>query len=238
MTSQSYVICERRIYSKAPYNHVHPYAQLLVPITGCLNVSVDSHAAIANENNVLFIPADSEHSFFAADKNEFFVFDIPTHFLQSNLNQTRKTEISSTFDNRWQAIRSLLFSEVHENPVYNQSIQDLLRYAIHLIEPNKLPLSIQFIHENYHNKLTVQQLAAMEHYNQSHYHHWFQKYTGTTPRLYIQRLRVEKAKELLLTTNYSLQHISCQVGYGHQSTLSKAFLELEGLPPLQFKNTI
>lgn len=233
--SRCSVLCERRTYSQAPYNHVHPYAQLLVPIRGHINIHINSHATATDEQTILFIPANSEHSFFSTVQNEFFVFDIPSRFLQPYCNQLASTEISSLIDQRWQAIRTLLSCEVQQIPVGSQSIQDLLRYSMHLLTTDHVPISIRYIHENFHNKLTVQQLAGLEHYNPSHYHHWFQKYTGTTPRLYIQRLRIDKAKELLTTTDYSLQYISDQVGYGHQSTLTKAFVELEKLTPLHFR---
>nr|WP_173813080.1 AraC family transcriptional regulator [Dendrosporobacter quercicolus]NSL49953.1 AraC family transcriptional regulator [Dendrosporobacter quercicolus DSM 1736]SDM56377.1 transcriptional regulator, AraC family [Dendrosporobacter quercicolus] len=235
MTTNAAALCERRIYSLRPCSHVHAYAQLLLPITGSLTVNINSHLVAADETTILFIPPHYEHSFFANSQNEFFVFDIPQYFLQPYFPQTTPAEINSALDQRWQAIRTLLACEVRENPVDSQPIQHLLRYAMLLLTRDAGPASIRYIHENYHNRLTVAQLAALEHYHPSHYHQWFQKTTGTTPRLYIQRLRVNKAKELLIATGYSLHYIACQVGYGHQSTLTKAFVELEGVTPLHFR---
>lgn len=229
------IVCERRIYSSCPYSHVHPYAQLLVPIQGALTLEIHSHIVTSDESTVLFVPADFTHSFFAKSQNEFFVFDIPIHFLRPQLTDPLKAEICQPLDSRWQAIRTLLASEVSARQSDSQSIQDLFRYASRLLESPVQSSSLRYIEENYHKKLTVQELAALEHYTVSYYHQWFHKQTGTTPRLYIQRLRVNKAKELLQYTGFSLQHISAQVGYEHQSTLSKAFQELEGLSPLQFR---
>ncbi len=229
------LLCERRTYSSVPYSHVHPYAQLLVPIKGHLNIHINTHTTAMDEHTVLFVPAHSEHCFYANVQNEFFVFDIPSSFLEPYFSMTSSNEISRILDQRWQAIRSLLNFEVHNKPASHQSVQELLRYSLNLLTTDVLPVSLRYIHENFHHKLTVSQLAAMEHYTESHYHHWFQKYTGTTPRLYIQRLRIAKAKELLTTTDYSLQYISCHVGYGHQSTFSKAFVEIEGVTPLHFR---
>jgi len=236
MSNLTSVLCERRVYSPNQFTHIHPYAQLLIPVKGSLTLHIHSHAVTSDETTVLFVPAKASHSFFAQSRNEFLVFDIPIHFLQPKLAGSQTVDISQPLDARWQAIRTLLACEVGEKPTDSQSIQDLFRYAIHLFDIDNEPASIKFIQQNYHNKVTVRQLAAIEHYTTSHYHEWFQKQTGTTPRLYIQKLRVQKAKELLQFTDFSLQHISQQVGYEHQSTLTKAFQEIEGTTPLLFRN--
>lgn len=229
------LVCEKRIYSNCPYSHVHSYAQLLVPIQGSLTLEIHSHTVTSDENTILFVPADFTHSFFAKSRNEFFVFDIPLHFLRPQLADSLKNEICQPLDTRWQAIRTLLASEISSQHYNSQSIQDLFRYASRLLESPVQTGSLRYIEENYHKKFTVQELAALEHYTVSYYHEWFHKQTGTTPRLYIQKLRINKAKELLQHTDFPLQHISAQVGYEHQSTLSKAFQELEGISPLQFR---
>ncbi|MGZ3790512.1 MAG: GlxA family transcriptional regulator [Bacteriovorax sp.] len=63
----------------------------------------------------------------------------------------------------------------------------------------------------------------------------FVKATGLKPTEYLQRLRVQKACELIETTNLSLEGISFKVGYQDTSSFRKVFLKIMGLTPGDFK---
>lgn len=60
---------------------------------------------------------------------------------------------------------------------------------------------------------------------------FFRKQTGTTLMDYITRLKMEKAKELLLTTNMPLQELVLQVGYNDVSNFIRRFSRIVGLTP-------
>ena len=61
--------------------------------------------------------------------------------------------------------------------------------------------SIRYLSEHYDLPITVNQLAEMENYNVTYYNDWFKQQTGCSPSLYLRRIRIERAKELLLKTH-------------------------------------
>lgn len=63
----------------------------------------------------------------------------------------------------------------------------------------------------------------------------FVKATGLKPNHYLQRLRVQKACDLIESTNYTFEYISSQVGYEDSSACRKTFQKIVGLTPKQFK---
>ena len=79
--------------------------------------------------------------------------------------------------------------------------------------------SIRYLSEHYDLPITVNQLAEMENYNVTYYNDWFKQQTGCSPSLYLRRIRIERAKELLLKTHYSMMDIAIMVGYSSNSTL-------------------
>lgn len=81
----------------------------------------------------------------------------------------------------------------------------------------------------------VERLASIEHFNVSYYCKWFYNQTGMTPNAYIQQIRLEKAKVLLETTELSLLEIALQVGYSHQSSLTRLFRKIEGSNPILYR---
>jgi len=64
---------------------------------------------------------------------------------------------------------------------------------------------------------------------------YFKKSTGELPHKYLQKLRVEAAKRLLLNTQDSFEYITYSVGYSNPSTFRTLFKKLTGLNPNQYK---
>ena len=60
--------------------------------------------------------------------------------------------------------------------------------------------------------------------------------TGSGAKEYITRIRIDKAKDLILTTNLPVADISEQTGFTSQSYFSTAFKAQTGLTPSQFKH--
>ncbi|MDF2939129.1 MAG: hypothetical protein K0Q90_4502 [Paenibacillaceae bacterium] len=64
----------------------------------------------------------------------------------------------------------------------------------------------------------------------------FKKTTGFTPIQYVTRLRMEKAKTLLLETGLTVDQISECCGYQNGFYLSRVFIRHFGIPPAQFRS--
>lgn len=63
----------------------------------------------------------------------------------------------------------------------------------------------------------------------------FKKETGETISDYTQKLRLEKAKNLLRTTNLNLNEIAAQVGYSDPKHFSKLFKKTFGIRPQDYR---
>ncbi|MBR5539355.1 MAG: helix-turn-helix transcriptional regulator, partial [Clostridia bacterium] len=72
-------------------------------------------------------------------------------------------------------------------------------------------------------------------YNKNHIINIFKKETGKTPYAYITDMRIEMAKNLLLSSDASLSAISNECGFGDYVNLYKAFSKSVGCAPLSWK---
>jgi AraC-like DNA-binding protein len=59
--------------------------------------------------------------------------------------------------------------------------------------------------------------------------------TGNSPGFYIKAMRLEKAKELLETSDLSVSEAAFKTGFGSPSNFSKVFSEKYGITPSQFR---
>lgn len=82
----------------------------------------------------------------------------------------------------------------------------------------------------------MDQLAKIENYNVTYYCDWFKQQTGLSPSFYLRNTRIQRAKELLVTTNFSVMEIA---GYGRiqqQFDLYSApFTTSQGMTPKAYR---
>jgi transcriptional regulator GlxA family with amidase domain len=65
----------------------------------------------------------------------------------------------------------------------------------------------------------------------------FQSATGTTPHVWLQALRLDRAEELLETTSLPIGEISRLVGFGSGGVLRDHFVRRHGMNPRHYRNT-
>lgn len=92
----------------------------------------------------------------------------------------------------------------------------------------------EIIENNYSQKMPLDELAFMVGMSRFHLDRIFKERTGDTPRMYLEKMRVKKAKELLLTTTLNSTEIGYRIGYQSISSFYNAFKRSTGLSPGQF----
>ncbi|OIJ13874.1 DNA-binding response regulator [Anaerobacillus arseniciselenatis] len=95
--------------------------------------------------------------------------------------------------------------------------------------------ALDFIEENLEHPLTLKEVAAHVHLNSSYFSVLFKEHTNMKFSEYMTRSRIQKAKNLLLTTQLSVAEIAEAVGYTTSKYFIKTFKEYEGLTPSKYK---
>ena len=81
----------------------------------------------------------------------------------------------------------------------------------------------QFMEANFDKPLTVEDYAYLTGRSESTFRRDFKARFGTTPRRWIIRQRLEKAYQLLSTTNWDVTQVALEVGYDNVSHFISAF---------------
>ena len=89
----------------------------------------------------------------------------------------------------------------------------------------------EFIRENLENDLSLAELAAVAELSQFHFLRVFRHSMGMTPQQYLMRRRVERAKELLATSDLPLVEIGFQTGFKNQSHFTTLFRKFTAVTP-------
>jgi AraC-like DNA-binding protein len=105
------------------------------------------------------------------------------------------------------------------------SVRDEIPVYIHLLRAKDV------IDREYSKPLDVPALARAAHASTAHFSRSFKRTFGETPHRFLQRRRVERAKELLRESDYSVTEVSLEVGFRSLGSFSRVFRELVGESP-------
>lgn len=95
--------------------------------------------------------------------------------------------------------------------------------------------AIEYIMDNYQNKMSLFDLAGVTNYSPYHLLRLFKKHTGRTPFEFLLDVKVEKAKTLLKKTDYTITEICNLAGFSSNSYFSQVFKKKTGVSPSQYK---
>ena len=96
---------------------------------------------------------------------------------------------------------------------------------------------IEYLHANLDEKITVDVLAGIAHLSASHFARVFREDMGKSPMEYVQDLRLQRAKKLLLAGDMSVTDIALECGFGSPSYLSSCFQKQFRMTPREYRKT-
>lgn len=102
----------------------------------------------------------------------------------------------------------------------------------------KIKRVIDYIHQNYHRDLTLQELAGYVGLNNSYLSRIFKEQTGSMLIPYINRYRVKKSLELLKEGKLKTYEIAEKVGFNSIDNYYISFKKMYGLPPNEYRKTV
>ena len=91
------------------------------------------------------------------------------------------------------------------------------------------------IRETLETSVTIQQVAEEMGVSYSNFRKLFKEYTGLSPAVYQQDLRLQRAKELLTTTDKSIKEIAYQLNFESPDYFSAKFKNKTGRRPSELR---
>lgn len=180
-----------------------------------------------------------------------------TFSLKNWINQKRKKSLYIKFtpiDNGETAFSNTLFTIFHELSQnlpgkkrivlgYAERILDLLikEYHIQVTSSDKEEMHLALSKDiceyiaQYYATINVKEIAALYHYSADHINRIFAANMNMTLSMYIQKIRLERALDLLRSTTNSITDISRTIGYNNIGFFYKVFKEHYGVTPAEFR---
>jgi len=124
------------------------------------------------------------------------------------------------------ALQKLLVDIYNENKQQNVVKSDIV-----------LDKLIETIKEQINRWWTVSEMSDFCNLSDDQFRRVFLKRTGMLPKIYIDRLKIQKAGELLMSNRFKITEIATRLGYMDQYHFSRRFKKITGLSPREYRRT-
>jgi AraC-like DNA-binding protein len=103
------------------------------------------------------------------------------------------------------------------------------------LPPRALRRVREYVETHLEETIRLETLAATSGLSMYHFTRAFKQSQGVTPHSYLLQRRIERAQELLTSTDLPMGRIAFATGFSDQSHFARRFREFVGVPPSTFK---
>ena len=233
---------------------------LLLVESGTMVVKTCGKTYTLNAGEAAFIDCHVPHVYYSVDAVDFiwlhfkgmntsFMYEAITSqiyhepiFKPLNYKQLHKQMINIIFTNKYAHYNieyrdSLRIYEILISLLCGTNAKTLVA-GQNLSEETASPLVdkvIRFIEEHIAEDLPVSRLADYAGLSESHFTRKFRAAMNSSPKEYVIRRRMNRAKFLLKTTSTPIKEIAFQVGFNSESHFTNTFTALNGMSPKRFR---
>ena len=245
--------------------HIHPFMEIFFITEGNGAFQLEDSIVNVKENDLIIINPNclhTEKSNLNDSPLEYIVLGIGNFSINFfNLNNTKfsqsdiKTyhiinfkENSSNILNQLNLIIDEIKLKNYKYEVACKSmlslfILNILRTtpSVSILQNEKKNLNLEcakiknYLDAHYSENITLETLSTLSYMNKFSLIHTFTKQVGMSPISYLIEKRINEAKSLLETTNYSIKDIGSIVGFSNSSYFSQMFKKQTNLSPKQYR---
>lgn len=237
---------EQCVADKEHISLIVPYAVLHFVLSGIGYVNGEKVG-----NGTVFITAKDSHVCYYPDENNPWSYiyvrlsgpDIEKIFSIYNFSDGTRL-MPFTAHKELENLMSFYTSVIHRDKPYARKILANALFLLFEKDDQNSSIGAQernfqnikgYIDTNFYKKISVEDIASRFFLSKQYIRNLFVKFLKISPKQYIQKLRMERAKELLSSTSMNIKSISHSVGYDDQLLFSKLFKNHTGLSPQNYR---
>lgn len=236
-----------RVYPDATWMfpaHAHTYWEFIYFISGTGRIHIPQGMMRPHQYHIVIYPPGLPHSEITdpvqPEETIFFGVDIHgtpppgAHLLLPDMNG----------DLRWLCEHILAEFNNEGNSIITQSYIKAFLYLVERAWGSSIPIrhnlvdsAIQYLNSNFTQSITLKDVAESLCVSETHLIHKFTSQVGISPMRYLQQIRIEAAKRLLIATAMPINEIAAQVGFDDPLYFSRVFKQKMGTSPSSLRNS-
>lgn len=230
---------ELRSYHIENCSHTHEFAQVVLPVTGSMEIELGHHAGLINDHIGVYIAPNDRHCFSGSQNNLFLVVDVAIE------DDFLSKKFSSHIFGLTKNVKSFIhfahsYLDTNDRDFYTDSLitQLMLNFSSKksLSESDqKVVDAKKWINVHFADPVDVDRVAWHCHLSSSQLQRRFKQDTGYGIAEYWRMKKMQHAKYLLSFRCPSIEEIAFEMGYENLSAFSRRFSEVFGISPSQWR---
>jgi AraC-like DNA-binding protein len=210
--------CRRTVPVASP---IHPYLGLVVELDRAYT------AQLIEELGIRLKPARKDRACGS------FVLDLSPQLLNCALRAVRLLDTPEAIPMLYPGIMHEICYWLLTGPACDQ-IVDTTMANVH---DRRVLQAIQHLRGNFSDQIRVEELASAAGMSPATFHRKFKSVTSMSPLQYQKQLRLLEARRLMITSDFNVENVACEVGYVSASQFSREYTRLFGKPPRRDMST-
>ena len=227
-----------RAYEPAAATHTHQFHQIVVPLRGAIEISLNDFDGPVAVGHCVIIQKGVTHSFKAKKGARFLVADLHQLPESARSVQCPFAAVSNAFKS------FCLFADIQLSSQTNVTLEDgmidVFRQLLSIQDflPNidrRISRALEHIENDLGANHSLQDLASISSLSVSQFKVLFSRHTGKSLSQYLLMLRMETARALLANTDMPINLVAENTGYTNQSAFTRRFQQYHGIAPGEYK---
>lgn len=210
---------------------------------------VGKKKVIAESGHYFVLPANEPHSYGSSKDNPWSILWFHFEGTSAAYYVQKASELQSAIE-----AKSFLrfFKEIYSAISHSYAL-DSLSYASSLLHhlfgqicfkaastsnDNSIETVIHYLQDNLDQVVTLNELASHTGYSPCYLSTLFKQKTGHAPLVYFNILKIQKACQLIDTTDMQINQVSHMVGIQDPYYFSRLFTKIVGVSPINYRNMV
>lgn len=233
--------------------HTHCFTEIFFIKSGKGHMQIENNNISISANNLIVINAFVQHTEISSPAAPLDYYVLGAERLQITSKDSNDYSIFHFPDSNpsvRQCFENILSELKYKKDNYNDICQNYLEILVLQLcrkdyvsydivetqqssrECNKVKL---YIETNYYEKITLEHLSKLSNLNKYYLTHKFTELYGKSPISYLNEVRIMACKDLLKTTNQSIEEIANMTGFSSTSYFSQTFQKTCQMTALQYR---
>ena len=249
----------RCIVARPPQLHWHEFYEIEYVIDGYAKQIINGKEYSVGPGSVTLLSPVDFHSYREIDPaNPLRVINVKFQDLflpqtvRNDIYMQKRPKITHMSDNRFSILMETIYEEfVHNDYSRDMVMMHMITYICILIMRQVLSVedleksdemahspiqeAVLYVRTHFRDNISAEAVAKTVHLSPNYFSEYFKKQTGEKFSLFVLRLRVDFAANLLKITDLSVKEIAFESGFNSAAYFSNTFKEFYGMSPDRYR---
>jgi AraC-like DNA-binding protein len=228
-----------------------PFSGFLFVMNGQIRYCSEKIDVIANKNDLLYLKKKSSYTLTATGGKRIEYILVNFDFLDDG-ETFERIAFPHLFTPHGEHKYLDLFTQLEETYFYCTTgyrikmrsilanivlnlVNDYLMTVAPLGNIGRLMPAVNYIEANFDSDIDMDELSRMTEVSPTHFRRLFSQLYGMSPKEYIIKLRIDKAKMLLQNNSNTVGSIAEKTGFSDTAYFCKVFKRFTGVPPNKYR---